>query len=204
MALWHLSGLPFQSCCANEKLHIERTWNCSSDPQCSPLQEENGQALKGPPIEGLKYQTLFVSWCPTLNVWIFDTCSACGGELYQTVVLEERIHERHVIRMMRQVLEGVAFLHDRNIVHLDVKVSTKVILLMLSRSFLSCGQVYYFSYVRVILIISAGCLSEFCQTLFLRWSFPVSWTKIGKIICVLSNLILTQWILYMGYTDGQK
>ena len=49
--------------------------------------------------------------------------SACGGELYQTVVLEERLHEKHVIRMMNQVLEGVSFLHDRNIVHLDVKVS---------------------------------------------------------------------------------
>ena len=56
----------------------------------------------------------------TYIVYIF---SACGGELYQTVVLEERLHEKHVIRMMRQVLEGVQFLHDRNIVHLDVKVS---------------------------------------------------------------------------------
>ena len=41
------------------------------------------------------------------------------------MVLEERLHEKQVVRMMRQVLQGVAFLHDRNIVHLDVKVSAK-------------------------------------------------------------------------------
>ncbi len=128
-------------------------WKCAP-PIDQGLQEENGQTLKGPPMMGPNCQILhmFAHFQSFLNVWKFDTCSACGGELYQTVVLEERIHERHVIRMMRQVLEGVAFLHDRNIVHLDVKVSTKVILLMLSRSFLSCGQVYYFSYVRIILI----------------------------------------------------
>lgn len=56
-------------------------------------------------------------------VHFFSIFSASGGELYQTVVLEERLHEKHVIRMMRQVLEGVSFLHERNIVHLDVKVS---------------------------------------------------------------------------------
>jgi len=38
------------------------------------------------------------------------------------MILEDRFEEKDVIRLMRQILDGLIFLHDRNIVHLDIKV----------------------------------------------------------------------------------
>ena len=49
--------------------------------------------------------------------------SAEGGELFQKVMMEEEnFDEQEVQRLMRQILEAVLFLHDRDIVHLDIKV----------------------------------------------------------------------------------
>ena len=49
-------------------------------------------------------------------------CSAAGGELFRHVVLEDRFEEKDTVRLMRQILDGLVFLHDQNIVHLDIKV----------------------------------------------------------------------------------
>ncbi|AWP20979.1 putative serine/threonine-protein kinase 17A-like [Scophthalmus maximus] len=49
---------------------------------------------------------------------------AAGGEIFNQCVSdreEEAFSEEDVKRLMRQILEGVAFLHQRNIVHLDLK-----------------------------------------------------------------------------------
>ncbi|XP_014663958.1 PREDICTED: serine/threonine-protein kinase 17A-like [Priapulus caudatus] len=46
---------------------------------------------------------------------------AAGGELFSHFLEEEAFNEKHVIRFMRQLLEGLVFLHDRSIVHLDIK-----------------------------------------------------------------------------------
>jgi serine/threonine protein kinase len=35
----------------------------------------------------------------------------------------EGLSELHTIRLMRQILEGLCFLHDRDIAHLDLKVN---------------------------------------------------------------------------------
>ena len=53
-------------------------------------------------------------------------CSAAGGEIFNQCVSDredEAFSEEDVKRLMRQILEGVAFLHQNNIVHLDLKVS---------------------------------------------------------------------------------
>ncbi|XP_067890699.1 serine/threonine-protein kinase 17B-like isoform X2 [Heterodontus francisci] len=49
--------------------------------------------------------------------------SAAGGEVFNLCVADrdEALSEKDVIRLLRQTLEGVAFLHQRNIVHLDLK-----------------------------------------------------------------------------------
>ncbi|XP_043199815.1 death-associated protein kinase related-like isoform X2 [Amphibalanus amphitrite] len=44
-----------------------------------------------------------------------------GGELQRLIDAGETISEPEVRRMLRQVLEAVSFLHDRNIAHLDLK-----------------------------------------------------------------------------------
>lgn len=51
-------------------------------------------------------------------------CSAAGGEIFNHCVAErdEAFKEEDVKRLMRQILEGVAFLHKNNVVHLDLKV----------------------------------------------------------------------------------
>lgn len=59
--------------------------------------------------------------CVTLCVCIN---SAAGGEIFDQCVSEQAgaFSETDVMRLLRQLLEGVAFLHSNNIVHLDLKV----------------------------------------------------------------------------------
>ncbi|PKU34690.1 serine threonine-protein kinase 17b [Limosa lapponica baueri] len=49
--------------------------------------------------------------------------SAAGGEIFDLCVpdLDDRIGERDIIRLIRQILEGLCCLHENNIVHLDLK-----------------------------------------------------------------------------------
>jgi len=51
--------------------------------------------------------------------------SAAGGEIFNQCVADndEAFTEKDVIRLARQILMGVACLHQNNVVHLDLKVS---------------------------------------------------------------------------------
>lgn len=51
--------------------------------------------------------------------------SAAGGEIFNQCVADndEAFTEKDVIRLAKQILTGVAFLHRNNVVHLDLKVS---------------------------------------------------------------------------------
>lgn len=52
--------------------------------------------------------------------------SAAGGEIFNQCVSDEAFLEEDVKRLMRQILEGVSFLHQNNVVHLDLKVSSHI------------------------------------------------------------------------------
>ncbi len=50
------------------------------------------------------------------------TCSVAGGELFERIVDESFEHtEVSSVGYMRQILEGIQYMHQQNIVHLDLK-----------------------------------------------------------------------------------
>ena len=50
--------------------------------------------------------------------------SAPGGDL-QTLMDDDMVpYERDAVKFVRQVLEGLLFLHERNMAHLDIKVKS--------------------------------------------------------------------------------
>lgn len=52
----------------------------------------------------------------------YPGCSIAGGELFERIVDDNFEHtEPASVRYMQQILEGVAFMHRQNIVHLDLK-----------------------------------------------------------------------------------
>ncbi|KAM9380763.1 serine/threonine-protein kinase 17B [Phaethornis superciliosus] len=59
----------------------------------------------------------------TANEIILVLEYAAGGEIFDLCVpdLDDRIDEREIIRLIRQILEGLRCLHENNIVHLDLK-----------------------------------------------------------------------------------
>ncbi|XP_059476878.1 serine/threonine-protein kinase 17A-like [Neocloeon triangulifer] len=50
-----------------------------------------------------------------------------GGELQSLLDRDEMLEERDVARLMRQILEGIAFLHSINVAHLDIKPQNLVL-----------------------------------------------------------------------------
>ena len=50
--------------------------------------------------------------------------SIAGGELFERVVADDfTLTEKDVILFMKQICEGVLYMHSNNILHLDLKVS---------------------------------------------------------------------------------
>lgn len=49
-------------------------------------------------------------------------CSVAGGELFERIVDDSFEHtEVSSVGYMRQILEGIQYMHQQNIVHLDLK-----------------------------------------------------------------------------------
>jgi serine/threonine protein kinase len=55
-------------------------------------------------------------------VYVFD-CRISGGELFERVINDDFIlTEKACVMFMRQICEGVAFMHNQRVLHLDMKV----------------------------------------------------------------------------------
>lgn len=49
-------------------------------------------------------------------------CSIAGGELFERIVDDSFEHtEPASVRYMQQILAGIAYMHQQNIIHLDLK-----------------------------------------------------------------------------------
>ncbi|XP_075686076.1 serine/threonine-protein kinase 17B isoform X2 [Rhinoderma darwinii] len=60
----------------------------------------------------------------TSNEMILVMEYAAGGEIFYLCAPDrnDNISERQIIRLLRQIIEGVQFLHENNVVHLDLKL----------------------------------------------------------------------------------
>ncbi len=52
-------------------------------------------------------------------------CSLNGGELFDYVVEREFLEESQAVNYLTQILEAMAFCHERSIIHLDLKVTVR-------------------------------------------------------------------------------
>lgn len=49
-------------------------------------------------------------------------CSIAGGELFERIVDDSFVHtEPASVRYMQQIVEGIGYMHQQNIIHLDLK-----------------------------------------------------------------------------------
>lgn len=60
----------------------------------------------------------------TLNCNTHTVCyfRVSGGELFDFIAEKENLLESEAIEFMKQILEGLGFMHSRNIAHFDLKV----------------------------------------------------------------------------------
>lgn len=62
------------------------------------------------------------------TIIIFLFLSVPGGELFERIVAEEYLMEDDAVDYVRQILEALHFMHERNFVHLDLKVRGTILI----------------------------------------------------------------------------
>jgi serine/threonine protein kinase len=54
---------------------------------------------------------------------LFHLFSISGGELFDFIAAKDNVTESEAIAFLKQILEGVGFMHSKHIAHFDLKVS---------------------------------------------------------------------------------
>ncbi len=68
-------------------------------------------------------------YCSFLSFFVY---SIKGGELFDFIAEKENLTETEAIEFMKQILEGVSYMHQKNVVHFDLKVGRKPIFMLAS------------------------------------------------------------------------
>lgn len=58
----------------------------------------------------------------SFQCYVFAYNSIKGGELFDFIAEKENLTETDAIEFMKQILEGVKYMHQKNIAHFDLKV----------------------------------------------------------------------------------
>lgn len=67
----------------------------------------------------------FLFCWPYLYLFFFFVYRIKGGELFDFIAEKENLTETEAIEFMKQILEGVRYMHQKNIGHFDLKVGRK-------------------------------------------------------------------------------
>lgn len=65
-----------------------------------------------------------------LMILSFFVYSIKGGELFDFIAEKENLTETEAIEFMKQILEGVNYMHQKNVAHFDLKVGRKPIFIL--------------------------------------------------------------------------
>ncbi|XP_066940052.1 uncharacterized protein [Macrobrachium rosenbergii] len=99
-------------------------WRMGADCTADIIHEVAVCAMLKPTNRTIQLQDVFSTDTELVLVMEY----AAGGDL-QTLLDEDRVpYERDVISFTRQLLEGLVFIHDQNIVHLDIKPQNLVLM----------------------------------------------------------------------------
>lgn len=66
-----------------------------------------------------------VLWSKRSLIWILSRlslCSVAGGELFDFLAEKESLSEEEATQFLKQILDGVFYLHSKQIAHFDLKV----------------------------------------------------------------------------------
>ena len=56
-----------------------------------------------------------------------DLFSLSGGEVFEKIIDDNyELTEKEVVGYIQQVCQGLKFMHNKSIIHLDIKVSIKI------------------------------------------------------------------------------
>ena len=70
------------------------------------------------------------------------------------MILEDCFEEKDVIRLMRQIIDGVKFLHNASIVHLDIKVRIdNIVKKTIIYIFIICNGNFISKFIKVSLFL---------------------------------------------------
>lgn len=111
-----------------------------------------------------------------------------GGELFEKLTELEYISEHVVVYYMKQVLQGLSYMHERQILHLDLKVSLIVLILQCQ------SWMHYLKYLIECMILPRSQRLTSIETVSAVNQCPVR-TNLNTSQCIVCRIVQTSVLL---------